>query len=54
MTGNECDCHLDEGHPGLVGESAEGVGGVELGGIGRVGGVKVPGSAGRERRNPAR
>ncbi len=43
VAGGERDGHLDEGDPGLVGESAEGIGGVELGDIGRVGGVIGPG-----------
>ncbi|MGZ3602103.1 MAG: hypothetical protein ACXVDF_19470, partial [Ktedonobacterales bacterium] len=41
-----CDCHLDEGDPGLVGERAEGIGGGELCGIGWVGGVIYPGALG--------
>ena len=39
MAGDERDRHLDERDPRLVGERAERVGGVELGGVGRVGGV---------------
>jgi len=45
MAGDEGDCHLDEGHPGLVGERAEGIGG-ELGGISWVGEVIDPGALG--------
>ena len=43
VAGDERDRHLDEGQPGLVGERAEGVGGVELCRVRRVGGVIPPG-----------
>ena len=43
VAGGERDRHLDERQPGLVGERAERVGGVELGGVRRVGRVIAPG-----------
>jgi len=46
VAGDERDCHLDKAQAGLVGERAEGIGGVELCGIGWVGGVIRPGAQG--------
>jgi hypothetical protein len=33
VAGDECDRHLNQRYPGLVGECGEGLGSVELGGI---------------------
>src|SRR5580704_10545433 len=45
MAGDEFDRHLDQGDPGLVGQRAERVGGVELCGVRGVRGVVGAGEA---------